>query len=123
MAKNAYACNSLFLIDYRIDPEKITLPSHGSWLSLEEDCEEAYDIHIGIWLNGNIDEIYTKFLPLMNRISKKLDGIFPFTARSLQDYISGMHEMKTRGLQADFKSFKTWFGRGQQYVSFIRKAN
>lgn len=121
MAKNAYACNSLFLIDYRIDPAEITLPAHSSWLSLEEDCSEAYEIHMGIWLDGDIDAIYTKFLPLMARISKKLDDLLPITARSLQDFMSGMHEIKIKGLQADFGSFRTWFGRGQQYVSFIRK--
>lgn len=123
MAKKAYARNSLFLIDYRIDPAEIVLPMHSSWLSLEEDCKEAYENHMDIWLNGDIDAIYTQFLPLMERISKKLGDLLPITARSLQDFISGMHEMKTKGLQADFKSFRTWFGRGQQYVSFIRKTN
>lgn len=121
MAKNAYSFNSLFLIDYRIDPAEITLPVHSGWVSLEEDCKEAYDAHMEIWLNGDIDAIYTKFLPLMERISSKLANLLPITACSLQDFISGMHEMKTKGLQADFKSFRTWFGRGQQYVSFIRK--
>lgn len=121
MANNAYARNSLFLIDYRVDPAEITHPAHGSWLPLEEDCKEAYEVHMEIWLNGDIDAIYTKFLPLMGRISSKLVNLLPVTARSLQDFISGMHEMKTKGLQADFKSFRTWFGRGQQYVSFIRK--
>ncbi|MCE5181929.1 MAG: class I SAM-dependent methyltransferase [Betaproteobacteria bacterium] len=123
MAKKAYACSSLFLIDYRIDPAEMTLPVHSNWSSLEKDCNEAYEIHMGIWLNGDIDAIYTQFLPLMAVISKKLGDLLPITARSLQDFISGMHEMKIKGLQADFKSFRTWFGRGQQYVSFIRRAN
>ncbi len=121
MTKNAYTANSLFLIDYRIDPTEITLPTHSSWLSLEEDCKEAYEIHRKIWLNNDIDAIYTQFVPLMISISKKLEDLLPLTVHSLQDFISGMHEMKTKGLQADFKSFRTWFGRGQQYVSFIRK--
>lgn len=117
MAKNAYTSNSLFLIDYRIAPAEIVLPMCSSCLSLEEDCKEAYEIHVEIWLDGDIDTIYTHFLPLMDRIAKKLGDLLPITARSLQDFISGMHEMKNKGLQADFKSFRTWFGRGQQYVS------
>lgn len=123
IAANAYDRNSLLLIDYRVDPTEITLPVRGNWLSLEEGCNEAHNIHLGIWLDGDIDAIYTKFLPLIGGISKQLGNILPITARSLQDFISGMHEMKTKGLQADFGSFRTWFGRGQQYVSFIRKIN
>jgi 2-polyprenyl-3-methyl-5-hydroxy-6-metoxy-1,4-benzoquinol methylase len=123
MAKKSYACNSLFLLDYRINPAEITLPKLGSWSSLEENCKAAYEIHRKIWLNGDIDAIYTEFLPVLAGISNQLGELLPMTARSLQDFITGMHEMKSKGLQADFKSFRTWFGRGQQYVSFIRKIN
>lgn len=123
MAQHAYAANSLFLLDYRIDPADITLPAHSSWLSLEEECNEAYKVHRELWLNGDIDAIYTQFLPLLSGISNKLDSLLPMTAQSLRDFISGMQDMKTKGLQADFKSFRTWFGRGQQYVSFIRKTD
>ena len=123
MVKDAYARNSLFLIDYRVEPSEVALPAYDGWASLEEDCKEAYEIHMGIWANGDIDAIYTRFLPLMTLISAKLDDILPITACSLRDFVSGMQEMRIRGLQADFRSFRSWFGRGQQYVSFIRKSS
>jgi hypothetical protein len=45
----------------------------------------------------------------------------PETARAITDYVNGLEAFVEGDAGADFGSFRTWFGRGQQYVSFSRK--
>jgi hypothetical protein len=41
------------------------------------------------------------------------------TAKAIRDFASGARRM-LKGEDADFGTFPPWFGRGMQYLSFVR---
>lgn len=88
--------------------------------ALEDACQSAFDLHIGIW-NADAIERIPVFLDAVRDIATKLGAAMPTTAQSLTDYVSGMEEMLAGKTAPDFGSFTTLFGRGQQYASFIRR--
>ena len=45
----------------------------------------------------------------------------PETASAIADFLRGLNGLLDGDKSSDFGSFRRWFGRGQQYVSFMRK--
>jgi hypothetical protein len=45
----------------------------------------------------------------------------PETARALTDYILGVNQLIAGASTVDMGEFKKLFGRGQQYISFVRR--
>jgi len=56
----------------------------------------------------------------VERIGKRIALVFPRTATSISDFAAGMTAVVNRK-QVNFGDFSSWFGRGQQYVSFRRR--
>lgn len=117
IARTQYARRSAAFIDYRVDPEKIP-PSDG--IVLERKCQHAFDVHLAIWHSDDLMQLPV-FLEVIDEISQFLAATMPLTAVSLRDYVRGMNGIMNGIRHADFGTFRTLFGRGQQYASFIRR--
>jgi hypothetical protein len=108
-----------YLIDYRVTPGA----EGGISRDLDAACEAALALQHGMWCGDSLDDL-PRFLEALAEIRDMLAGPLPLTAASIGDYQKGM-EALAGGADpggADFGSFRSWFGRGQQYVSFVRSA-
>jgi len=54
-------------------------------------------------------------------ISDNIREIFPETSIALVEFVNEVAEIKEKGKLPEFKYFKSLFGRGMQYVSFIKR--
>jgi 2-polyprenyl-3-methyl-5-hydroxy-6-metoxy-1,4-benzoquinol methylase len=106
-----------FLIDYRLQPADC-IPAVTA--GLEAACEEALDIHHEIWHSNSVNDI-PRFADCLLVIRAMIAGPAPETARAISDYMNGLEKLVEGHTGADFGSFRRWFGRGQQYLSFSRK--
>ena len=69
------------------------------------------------WETGNIekvDECVSEVLGIAEVLWE-----LPMTAKAIRDFASGARRM-LKGKDADFGTFPPWFGRGMQYLSFVR---
>ena len=111
-----YYSNLPFFIDCRLDP--LSTPCDIDGRALASLCEQAYDLHLDLWENLNNDQ-FNLFISKIGEIRDLLTS-FPATRQSLTTYIEGLQALKN-GKQADFSDFHGWFGRGQMYVSYVRR--
>lgn len=112
-------CNrwGFFFLDYRVSPDSInSIPDN----SIESLCQQAFDIHFDIWESNDLTRM-ADFLAVLKEMADGLLSVSELTANSITDYIHAMQAMLNGDLNPDFKSFASWFGRGQQYVSFVNK--
>jgi hypothetical protein len=117
IARDEYRRWELFLIDYRLQPSD-RIPAVSA--ELERACEVALQIHHEIWHSNSANEI-RRFSDCLLEIQAMIASPAPETARAITDYVNGLEAFVEGDAGADFGSFRTWFGRGQQYVSFSRK--
>jgi hypothetical protein len=57
----------------------------------------------------------------LKNIGEAVGNEMPIAAQAVTDYLTGLNQLLDGKDQADFGSVRSWYGRGQQYVSFIRK--
>ena len=128
IGKNALTSNKLVaeqfppiafaLIDYRIgilEALKCTASAE-----LEPACMEAYDLHSEMLADDSYDQL-DKFLACLQKIEDMIPHPFETTSAAIREFI----ELFPRFVSSDishktFRNFCGWWGRGQQYVSFIR---
>ncbi len=93
---------------------------------LSDLCQQAYDLHVRIWEEDDTMDGLSEFLKLTEEIRDTVKGSLVQTAAALDDYIRVIRQMqKTPGERIEvpvFNEFEGLFGRGQQYLSFTRKA-
>jgi SAM-dependent methyltransferase len=106
-----------YFLDYRLRP---SLPGHPPAAALDAACQTALRIHHKIWHNNAIDLI-PEFAAQLSAVREKIGGAMPDTAKSIADFLFGLDRFLNGDLDADFGTFRSWFGRGQQYVSFVRR--
>lgn len=117
VAREQYYRWQLFLIDYRFEPsDHIPVPS----AHLDTVCAKAVEIHYQIWDDNSLSGI-GQFSDCLKEIRAMLAGPAPETSQAITDYLAGLHQLAQGNTAVDFGSFRQWFGRGQQYVSFLRK--
>jgi hypothetical protein len=117
VARKEYDRWAPFLLDYRVHPGD-SIPSITK--ELETACEAALKVHHEIWHSNAVNEI-PKFTYCLREIHNMIAGVLPRTAEAITDFLEGLKQFSDGNPDADFASFRTWFGRGQQYVSFTRK--
>jgi len=105
-----------YMLDYRVRP---AMPWRGKAADLDAACVEAIRIHHTVWHDNRLDLI-PHFVDRLKGIGDMVSQEMPTTARSVTDYLSGLGRLLNGDDQADFGTFRFWFGRGQQYVSFVR---
>jgi SAM-dependent methyltransferase len=104
-----------FLLDYRIERPEQRTPA-----SLDLACRAAIEIQHEIWHNNSV-ELITEFNGALRAIRAIIADALPAAARSINDFVSGTKALVEDNPDADFGTFRTWFGRGQQYLSFVCK--
>ncbi len=119
LAIESFRKNIHNLLDYRYTFDPIEESTGKKIASL---CQAIFELVILIQNEGNhkntIAELNTRIQELITLVS----GFSENTADSLRDFSSGLEEyLKGRPFPSTLDKFGSWFGRGQQYVSFIRK--
>jgi hypothetical protein len=108
-----------FLIDYRIPLStvmKIRIEL-GLVESLSRLACEAHDEILESESYDNLDEFFRIILEL----KKLLPVEFALTTAAIDDFVASLPRFIDGSETVEFRDFKRWWGRGQQYASFIRK--
>jgi hypothetical protein len=106
-----------YLIDYRIQPDA---PIGHLSAQLEPACAAVFDVHSAIWSDDGLQKL-AEFVACLQHVRDIIHQAMPGTAQSITDYIGGVSQLQAGTKAAEFGSFRGWFGRGQQYVSFTRR--
>ena len=112
---DALACfwqNAHNLLDYRfVVPPR----AHAINQLLESICSEIYQKHRASQSAGR-DFSVSELQPCLERLISALDGCHESTREAVGDYSSWLN----RGGRGERGAFPELWGRGQQYVSFVR---
>lgn len=106
------------LIDHRYSINEMIIdvfPEEIEFLSIR-----ACEIHNEI-INQNNFNLLFDFLSVLQEIEVKLPDSFKLTKASIKDYRSDFKRFLDDPFGEYFQKFKKWWGRGQQYASFLRK--
>ncbi len=117
LAREQYVKALAAFLDYRVDPD---MARDVDGQALEAACRRAFELHLEIWHADDTARL-PAFFSLVHEIAESLDGRMDGTAQSFRDYVRGMESLVGGDGNADFGAFRTMFGRGQQYASFIRR--
>ena len=120
LAREQYLNNVAATIDYRLEPADIHF-DRGE--ELNELCKKAYDCHYGLWNSDDTQGVISIFLPIILDIANLLQTNIPTSAACLFDFVKGIEQMSKGNMNPDLGLFVPMFGRGQQYLSFVRKDN
>jgi len=108
---------TLALLDYRVGLIDILKSRHAS--QLESLCMEAFSTHLEI-VNTNSYSKLDEFMDVLKDIIRILPKVSDSTSIALNDFIYNFPKFLQNNKEVDFPEFSQWWGRGQQYVSFIR---
>ena len=108
------------LIDYRI-PLSAVLRIERDLGFIETLSKSACDVHDAM-LDDNSYRKLDEFLRIMIELRNSLPIDFAQTIASIDDYVTSLPKFIDRPDAATFGEFKNWWGRGQQYASFVRSA-
>jgi len=117
IAREEYERWAPYLLDYRIQPSD-PIPTISA--QLDAVCTVAVGIHHRIWHQTSLNEI-PQFIDCLREIRNIIVKALPETASAIADFLRGLNGLLDGDKSSDFGSFRRWFGRGQQYVSFMRK--
>jgi ubiquinone/menaquinone biosynthesis C-methylase UbiE len=116
IARTEYSRWAPYFLDYRIHPDA---PCDAAVSELEQECQIALLLEHEIW-RGALGRI-PEFVASLRRVQKMIASRMPSTVHSISAFVSGLECMLSGAAEPDFGSFHPWFGRGQQYASFVRK--
>ena len=117
LCKRQYNKFSLALIDYRIN--FLDLKKSSQPIDLESLCMKLIDIH-NIIIESNSYNRLEDFMFYLSQVRDIISGSSQETADSITDFIENFPRVLEGNTYLQFKEFSKWWGRGQQYVSFIR---
>tara|TARA_B100001057_G_scaffold481909_1_gene556503 strand:- start:1610 stop:2746 length:1137 start_codon:yes stop_codon:yes gene_type:complete len=108
-----YYKNNLNLLDYRstIDPHHIDFGK-----KLEKICNESYEISLQIEMGK--EDLWDDFFECSSALGDHIKDQAPITYLSIREAIT---MLRNGDLGMELKYFPPWWGRGQQYLSLIRK--
>lgn len=112
--KSYQDCAAVFL-DYRVDARNL---KPVDIVQLQTLCKAAYDIHFEAW-NGSYSAA-EDIVSITKKVADLVKDAMPNTALSLHDWLRMFDELNL-GKWSTPKEFAGFFGRGQQYVSFIKR--
>jgi SAM-dependent methyltransferase len=113
LALDNYYKNNLNLLDYRFD-----FPEHSRAYGekLEALGSRSWDLMCEIE-HGN-ETIWKEFFDLMDELCSHIDGQAPITVGAIRESCALLQNPNP---DMDLSQFPQWWGRGQQYLSLIRK--
>jgi hypothetical protein len=106
------------LIDHRISLN-LALKAEHQLGHLESLAKRACDVH-DTMLNNNSYDHLGEFLGVMAEIRQSLPNGFEPTIAAIDDFMNTLPRFIDSPENAEFSDFRNWWGRGQQYASFIR---
>jgi SAM-dependent methyltransferase len=119
IARDEYSRWAGYFLDYRTQPSG---PFPAPAAELESACRHAINVHHRIWRDGALQAI-PEFLSALETISGMIAKPIPETVESIAHFKRGLYDLLGGNLAPNFGTFRSWFGRGQQYVSFVRRAH
>lgn len=122
LVRQQYPIFSALLLDYRVKLHAIYGARIGrDWVEMLEDLsEEAYVAHLRICREHNFNNLEQFISPLEN-IAEILPLEMDRTRVGIEDFVKGIRRIAEGKLEHKFGAFESWWGRGQQYVSFVRE--
>ena len=114
LALDCYYKNNLNLIDYRYEfkPHSVKFGQ-----KLESLCSEIWNIMCLIQ-NGDSSQLNI-FIEKINDVSRLIEKKTPKTSKAI---VESLHWLECGApISKELEYFPKWWGRGQQYVSFIKK--
>jgi hypothetical protein len=123
LVREQYHLLSALALDYRVRFESVCHARLDQpWVkSLEHLCRQVYDAHLNICRERNYNCLQ-EFLAPMEEIAGILPQEMERTRAAIADFVEGIPQIADGKLDYQFEEFKSWWGRGQQYVSFVREA-
>jgi len=119
LAIDSYIRNIHNLLDYRYLFEPIE-PAIGK--RLEHNCQHIFEIFMRIQESGIRNNNISELKSLLIDISILTSDFSSGTTESLRQFICAIDQfLAGNPFPSKLELFKPWFGRGQQYLSFIRK--
>ena len=117
-AVEQYYDDYIYFIDYRLQRTDVLNKDLDS-RRLESTCKSALELERVI-NERNDQSRLPEFLDICEAVILQITPAVPGVAACLADYISGVRQMRSGVKTPDFGAFRGLFGRGQQYLSFIR---
>lgn len=113
-----YANVSAFFIDYRISLDSV-LKIKSDISEIEKLSALACSTHDEILLVNSYDQL-DDFFKILSEIKNILPTEFNLTKLAIEDFIFSLPRFIENPNKIQFSTFSQWWGRGQQYVSFIK---
>lgn len=123
LVRQQYHMFSALLLDYRVRLQSIYgARIDKAWVvTLENLSQQAYAAHLKICRERNYNSLEEFIKPL-----ESIAGILPVemdaTRAAITDFVKGIRQIADGKLDHQFGEFRSWWGRGQQYASFVREA-
>jgi 2-polyprenyl-3-methyl-5-hydroxy-6-metoxy-1,4-benzoquinol methylase len=118
LARSQYKNLTLSLIDYRI-PLTEALKEESINEEVESICKSLHEIHDLIIKSNSYSNI-DNFLKEMKNLREILPPSFNPTIAAIANFEEAFPYYIDDSNKANFKEFSKWWGRGQQYLSFIK---
>jgi SAM-dependent methyltransferase len=106
----------IYLLDYRSLPTTTAEHLADDVNRLSFECLHAHD---RIPSEAKASD-YEAFVVPLAQLGELIAGVLPETSKAIADYLTGLRAMLAGNREPDFGAFRSWFGRGQQYMSFVR---
>ncbi|MBU2453613.1 MAG: class I SAM-dependent methyltransferase, partial [Proteobacteria bacterium] len=120
MAKELYLKNVHNLLDYRFlfDPVEAE-----AGLRMIQLCNQIYTVSIELQNHGVKKQPLERLVDILQRLSLMTDTFSIQTSEAIIEVSSGVVEFikKNKFPENNLNRFSSWFGRGQQYLSFIKR--
>lgn len=107
-----------YLLDWRVKKENLLILSVGVCQEISRLTENLFDDVFTVLNKGSSGDKMAHIAIALDKLRNTLPPSFNETKSSIIDFIAFL-ESKSR-LDYEFKDFESWWGRGQQYVSFRR---
>lgn len=117
LVEEEYLSNVHNLMDYRFAQEPRSAEKNRLIL---ESCERVLDL-VKQHEDGTVDNAPESVAAEVEGIISSFGNDAHKTVSALKDYLSVLNTFIAGGHTKDFGGFASMFGRGQQYVSFIRR--
>jgi hypothetical protein len=117
IARNQVPAFELSLIDYRIPFVEILKLENIP--DFQKTCKTLLEIQNAIVWSGTY-VLLEEFLSHLRALRDSLPELFSPTIQALDDFIENFPRFINGDIDLPFEYFSHWWGRGQQYVSFIK---
>jgi len=122
LARKQYPALNVALIDSRIAfTDVLKISDLTLFQEIDQICRLLYNLHLNIL---GLDSYYEadSFERILADLIKVLPDLFMPTKNALKEFLYAFSELRLSGKALNPREFQLFWGRGQQYVSFIRKS-